>query len=273
MLCLTFDIEERFHAHLTSAGVQPRWELHDRVASCIDWLASMNRRATFFIVGEFAERHPHLVRRAVEAGCEVGSHTYSHLKIDSHNAKQCLADIKRSKELLEEITGLPVSGFRAPTWTARLEDRWLWDYLVELGFLYDSSLFPFPTPLYGSLRNPTHSAWIFPRLLEIPPAVFRWGSFRIPYAGGFYFRLYPLALTRLLLSRELKAGKSPVLYFHPWDFERSPVTMERGLLNKFIGNHNVSNSWGRFVSLLRSQPSSRCIDYYRSVTVHGFSHS
>jgi len=103
---------------------------------------------------ELAERYPALVRRIAAEGFEVGSHTYSHVRLDTDDRAACIEDITRSKRTLEDVAGVPVVGFRSPTWKASLGDDWLWDQLIALGFRYDSSLFPFRTHMYGSNDNP-----------------------------------------------------------------------------------------------------------------------
>ncbi len=265
MICLTFDIEERFHSHLTPDNTKPHWLLYDRVSKLIEWIHNHNKKATFFVVGEFAEQYPELIRQMVDIHCEVASHTFTHIKISKSNASACLEEIKRSKIVLEDITGQPVYGFRAPSWRARLEDRWLWDNLSELGFMYDASLFPFTTNCYGSSNYPLSPFPLLPEFLEIPPAVFKAGFLRVPYAGGFYFRFFPRWLTTVLSSIDIKSGKTPVFYFHPWEFELSPVMLEKGLFNKFIGNYNVSRNWQKFTSLFENISTCTCLEYYKSI--------
>ena len=156
-LCLTFDVEERFHSHLSAVGLPREWKLRGRIARMIDWLEEHRKRATCFVVGELAEEYPDLVVRMVDAGCEVASHSHRHLHMAADNREECKEDIHRSKQVLEDLTGEPVYGFRAPSWSARLSDGWLWDQLIELGFRYDSSLFPGSDPYVRFLEKSTRS--------------------------------------------------------------------------------------------------------------------
>ncbi len=257
MICLTFDVEERFHSHLTGADGARQWQAGDRIARLLDLLEQRGSAATFFIVGELAERYPQLVRRMADGGFEIASHSHSHLKMDAANRRGCEADIRRSKDVLEQISGRPVRGFRAPSWTARLTDDWLWDHLVRLGFRYDSSLFPFRTHLYGSNSNPLRPFELRPELREIPPSVAGFGPLRVPYGGGFYLRLYPMWLTRALLGRELGRERVPIVYLHPWELDsQQGEVMESGWLNRFIGNYGAARVWGRLDELLRRHPTS-----------------
>jgi polysaccharide deacetylase family protein (PEP-CTERM system associated) len=255
VICLTFDIEERFHSHLNPATAPRKWELYDRIAGLIDWVRENKKSATFFVVGELAERYPTLISRMVNAGFEVACHSHSHLKIDECGEAVAKEEIYRSKNVLEDITGVSVYGYRAPSWSAHYRDDWLWEYLISLGFHYDSSLFPFPTHLYGSFENPVSPFWIRKALLEIPPSVFMLGKIRVPYGGGAYFRLYPLGMTHYFLQQDIASGKQPVLYFHPWDFEISQELLERKLINKFIGNFNVKPNWRRFIRIIDRLPT------------------
>ncbi len=250
MICLTFDIEERFHSHLVPPDAKRHWTLEDCVSRLIDRLLEEDKAATFFVVGELAEKFPGLIRRMSDEGFEVASHSHSHPRFDRNEPEANVKDLARSKTTLEDVTGRPIRGFRAPSWTARLEDHWLWEYLVEEGFLYDSSLFPFRTHLYGSRDNPTKPFQLRPGLLEVPPAVFQLSRVRIPYGGGFYLRLYPWWLTRALLTRDMARGVTPVVYLHPWELEAGSEVLERGWRNRFIGNYNIGRTWGRLNSLL-----------------------
>lgn len=250
MICLTFDIEERFHSHLNTSESPREWKMRDRISIILDYLIQNKIKATFFIVGELAEIYPDIIRKMSSAEFEIGSHSYSHLRLDQNNIELCKNDISRSKMILEDISGQPVNGFRAPTWTASLKDEWLWEHLASIGFKYDSSLFPFRTHLYGSFSNPTNPFKINSELIEIPPSVFQFGKIRIPYGGGCYFRLYPLGITNKFVKYNLKTQKAQVLYFHPWDFEVPQSRTEKGMLNSFIGNYNIKNNWWKFTELV-----------------------
>ncbi len=265
MICLTFDIEERFHSHLTPDDAPRRWRARDRIAALLDCLEQRGVGATFFVVGELAERYPDLIRRMATAGFEVASHSHTHPRLDAPDRRRAMEDIARSKRVLEDLTGGAIHGFRAPSWSARRSDDWLWDHLLELRFEYDSSLFPFRTHLYGSFRNPTRPYRLRPGLLEIPPSVCRLGWLRVPYGGGFYFRLYPAWVTRWLVERDLRSGKAPIAYFHPWDFDTEPDRLESGPLNRFIGTWASGDTWHKFRQLVDRYPFRALDDYRRTL--------
>ncbi len=263
MICLTFDVEERFHSHLTPGDATREWNLRDRITILLDYLEEHKKKATFFVVGELAAEYPDLVRRMSAPNFEVASHSYSHIWMDTENRRQCRDDISDSKKALEDITGQPVYGFRAPSWSARISHDWLWDHLISLGFRYDASLFPFKTHMYGSFQNPVRPFRLHQQLIEIPPSVFAPGIVRIPYGGGFYFRLYPSWLTLFFIGRNLAEEKIPVIYLHPWDFEANPHMLERTWLQRFIGNYNIEKTWSRFTDLMDDYETITMSDFYR----------
>jgi len=264
-ICLTFDLEERFHSDLTPDDSVKSWNLHKRIDIMIKWLESNNKKATFFVVGELAEKYPDLIKEIVRTGNEVACHSLKHIRLNNSRIEQCKDDISRAKDVLENISQQPVYGYRAPSWSAHRSFSWFWDHLIKLGFRYDSSLFPFKTNLYGSVNNKTFPHWIRSDLLEIPPTVYSIGPIRVPYSGGFYFRFFPEWFIRTLLASDLKKNKTPVLYFHPWDFELNPVTMEKGAFNRFIGNYNVTSAWEKYNSLFKSNTSITLNELYQSI--------
>lgn len=265
MICLTFDVEERFHSHLAGGG-ERTWLAGDQIARLVDLLEEHDRPATFFIVGELAEHYPELVRRIADGGFEIASHSYSHLRMDAANRRACEDDITRSKQVLEDITGCEVTGYRSPTWTASLSDAWLWDHLIGLGFRYDSSLFPFRTHLYGSFANPVAPFRLRPQLQEIPPSVASFGPLRIPYGGGFYLRLLPMRMTRWLMSRDLERDKMPIVYVHPWELDEQPgAAVESGWVNRFIGNYSAGQTWERLAELVQRYETTTMRDLCRQL--------
>ncbi len=262
MICLSFDIEERFHSHLSASGTSRDWLLRDRISKIIDYLIEHKKSATFFVVGELAEQYPDLVRRMSDSGFEVGAHGYQHRHLGRVSVQEGRNEISQSKSILEDITGRQVVGFRAPSWSAQRSDDWYWECLLELGFRYDSSLFPYQTNLYGSNSNLISPFQIRPGLLEIPPSVFKYGLIRIPFGGGFFFRFYPLMATEWFLNHNTQRGELSVLYFHPWEFEPDYMPPENGVLNRMVGNINIKKNWDKFTVLIDRHPCRSLCDFY-----------
>ncbi len=258
-VCLTFDVEERFHSHLSVPGAKRQYRAGDTVLRLVDWLIERECRATFFVVGEVAEQCPAAIRRVAEAGFEVASHSHTHLRLDRADRRTVRADIARSKQVLEGIVGHAVKGFRAPSWSAHRHDGQFWDDLLDMGFVYDSSLFPVATPMYGSFANPMRPWWVAPGLLEIPPSALGFGPVRLPFGGGFYFRAWPLVLTQAFIAAAPKLGIVPVLYFHPWELEPTSDNIDDGRLKAFIANHGVAATWDRFATVVAQHDTTSMV--------------
>ena len=265
MICLTFDIEERFHSHLTPSESKRAWSASSRISAIIDWLIENEKQATFFVVSELAEKYPKLIRKMSENNFEIASHSHTHLRISEDNKTKTIEEITKSKSILENLSGRSVLGFRAPSWSANLTHHWLWEHLDKLGFKYDSSLFPFKTYLYGDNKYNVEPFMLTENLLEIPPSVYEIGNFRIPYGGGFYFRAFPLWFTNLLISSNTKKKRSSLLYFHPWEFDISKEVMEKKISEKIIGNYNVKNNWKRTTKFLKNVDSVTMSQYSQSL--------
>lgn len=266
MVVLTFDIEEHFHSSYAASDSPRHWALHDCIARIVDYLITVKRKATFFVVGELAEKYSSLIRRMSDNDFEIGSHSYSHLLLDRTKKNLCKENIRRSKNVIENITGKPVYGYRAPSWSAVIKDTWLWEHLATLRFRYDSSLFPFKTTLYGSPEISIKPFQVYPGLIEIPPSVYRLGRLRIPFGGGFYFRLYPTWLTRFFIAQNQKKKNTPMLYYHPWEFQKNRQTLERDILKKIIGNYHVTGNWHKFTKFLLRYETTTMWELYTSIT-------
>src|SRR5690606_6946693 len=152
-------------------------------------------RGTFFVLGWIAERSPQLVRRIADAGHEVASHGWSHQNIYDQSPQVFLEETRRSKETLESILGTAVLGYRAASFSITGRSLWALDALIELGFKYDSSVFPIVHDRYGipgaephpgRLRAPSGS-----QIVEFPMSTAQWFNRRWPVSGGGYFRILP----------------------------------------------------------------------------------
>ncbi len=193
----------------------------------LDIFDETNQKGTFFVLGYCARRYPHIVKEIVSRGHELASHGYAHKIAYYQNRKQFFRDVQRSKLLLEDISGVQVLGYRAPNFSIKDENIWAYEVLKEVGYEYDSSLYPVYHDRYG---NPHRS--IAPEVREtgngaisiFPLTIFQLSflkrSFRIPVAGGAYWRLLPEPLIRAMLSRNLATTNIPVIcYLHPWEID------------------------------------------------------
>lgn len=222
---LTFDVEDWFE------GLDPdpaRWDRYEpRVEGSTEAILTLlerhKARATFFFLGYLAERFPDLVKKVKDAGHEVAAHGYYHRFIYRQTPGEFKEEVIRTKEALEGITGQPVQGFRAPYFSIVNSTLWALDMLAELGFLYDSSIFPIFNHRYGipkarrdPHRPPLESGH---SLVEFPISTVRLLGRNWPFSGGIYFRV----LGRGFIARGIrslnKKGWPAVMYLHPWEFD------------------------------------------------------
>ena len=224
----TVDVEEYFQVAAFERYVARRdWDrLSSRVVPQMEQLLTLlarhHTRATCFVVGWVAERHRDLIGAMARAGHEIASHGWDHARVTSLTPAQFRDSVRRSKQLLEEITGVAVVGFRAPNFSIVAGGEWALDILLEEGYRYDSSLFPVRRPGYGYPMGEPDPHWIerpAGRLAEIPPATLSWAGVRLPAAGGGYFRLLPYGLVRAALRQSEGRGVPGTFYIHPWEID------------------------------------------------------
>jgi len=222
---LSFDIEEFFHSQNFSGAVtDDDWpRLSSRVEPythrILNHLAAMGRRATFFVLGWVAARHPQLVHDIARSGHEVASHGYGHCPVYHQSAQEFREDVHRAKDTLEELVGAPVVGYRAPSYSIVRRSLWALDILADEGYRYDSSIFPVRHDRYGIPDAPRFPFRFANKLVEFPLTTWTPFGVRLPIAGGGYFRLLPYAITRAALRSFQRTGRPAVFYLHPWDLD------------------------------------------------------
>jgi polysaccharide deacetylase family protein (PEP-CTERM system associated) len=224
----TIDVEEYFQvAALESCVRRSDWDrIEGRLAGVVDLLLELlarhEARATVFVLGWVAERQAGLIRTIASAGHEIASHGWDHARVTSQTPAQFRGSIRRTREILEDITGTPVLGYRAPNFSIVPGREWALDILIEEGYRYDSSLFPVRRPGYGYPNGARDPHWLerpAGRLAEIPPTTLDWCGLRLPAAGGAYFRLLPYGLIRAALRRCERRGAAGTFYIHPWELD------------------------------------------------------
>jgi polysaccharide deacetylase family protein (PEP-CTERM system associated) len=218
---LTVDLEDWYH------GIElppERWrEFEDRlVRPCnllLGILHELDVRATFFVLGDVAERHPDLVRKVASAGHEIGSHGCAHRFVYDQEENEFRADVQRSIALLEECGCDDVIGYRAPYFSITRRSLWALRVLAELGMRYDSSIFPVRNYRYGIPDAEPTPHRVNGALVEFPISTWRVAGRNVPVAGGAYFRLLPYSVTRRGISAINRAGNPAVFYIHPWELD------------------------------------------------------
>jgi polysaccharide deacetylase family protein (PEP-CTERM system associated) len=259
-------------AHLFSIDVEEHFQVSvfDRILSRDDWerqpsrvepntdrllelLARHGAQATFFTLGWVAERHPDLIRRIAAAGHEVASHGWWHRRVPSRPPAEFRDEVRRSKSLLESLTGRAVLGFRAPSFSIVPGCEWAFDVLLEEGYRYDSSLFPIRRPDYGYPTAPPEPHEIrraAGTLLEIPLATLDLLGLRIPAAGGGYLRQLPLGLIQRSF-RALGARSTPgMFYIHPWEVDPGQPRLPVGLFTRMRHYGGLERTLPRLERLL-----------------------
>lgn len=226
---LSVDVEEWFHANFSSAPFPgsdaPPSRVESGVAVTLDLLAEFGARATFFVLGCVARDHPGLVGRIADAGHEIASHAMDHDLVYEMEPRRFAEVAGRARQLLQDQSGQPVEGFRAPSWSITEKSLWAFDVLGELGFAYDSSVFPGSSPLYGIPGAPTAPYRVGAgggrSLVEVPPSVLRLASLRTGIGGGVYLRALPVALQRWAMRRNERRGEPFMVYVHPRELDPS----------------------------------------------------
>jgi polysaccharide deacetylase family protein (PEP-CTERM system associated) len=223
---LTIDVEDYFQVSAMAPYIaRSDWDSREcRVERNVDRLLQMLQargiQATFFTLGWVAQRYPALVRRIVDGGHELASHGHGHERASDLDRAAFQSDIDRAKKLLEDIGGVAVRGYRAPSFSIGQANLWAFDVLAEAGHSYSSSIYPIRHDHYGMPDAPRFAHRRDNGLLEIPITTLRMGQRNLPSSGGGYFRLLPYDVTRWML-RQVNAGdrQSVIFYFHPWEID------------------------------------------------------
>ena len=211
--------------------------------------------ATYFTLGWIAERYPRLVRRIVDQGHELASHGHEHLRASDQSREEFRQDITRSKALLEDISGVAVKGYRAPSFSIGHGNLWTLACLSEAGYRYSSSIYPIRHDHYGMPDAPRFA--FYPNggkgLLELPVTTVSLFNRNLPAGGGGYFRLLPYRVSRWCLRRVNRVDRQPcVFYFHPWEIDPGQPR-QRGISVKTRFRHyvNLSSMERRLCALLK----------------------
>ncbi|MGI9026207.1 MAG: XrtA system polysaccharide deacetylase, partial [Burkholderiaceae bacterium] len=190
------------------------------VSRILDMLAARKAKATFFTLGWIAERHPLIVRAIVAGGHELASHGYGHLRASEQTPLEFTSDIVRAKKLLEDIGGVEVKGYRAPSFSINQKNLWALDCIRDAGYRYSSSIYPVKHDHYGMPDAPRFAYASLPDLVEVPVTTVDLFNRHWPAGGGGYFRLLPYSLSRWLLKRVNRVDGEPCMfYFHPWEID------------------------------------------------------
>lgn len=255
---MTIDVEDYFQVSAFAPHIaRTDWDRREcRVERNVDLILAMlaqhQTHATFFTLGWVAERYPQVVRRIVEQGHELASHGYGHERASDQSEAVFLADIQKAKALLEDLSGTPVWGYRAPSFSIGHGNLWAFDSLARAGYRYSSSIYPIAHDHYGMPDSPRFAYEVRPGLLEIPVTTLRLFERNFPSSGGGYFRLLPYPLSRWMLNRvNTVDAQSGVFYFHPWEIDPGqPRIAGIGAKTRFRHYVNIGRTEARLNQLL-----------------------
>jgi polysaccharide deacetylase family protein (PEP-CTERM system associated) len=213
-------------------------------------------KATFFVLGYIAEKHPELIKKLADKGHEIGSHGSFHKLVYKQTKEEFREDVKNSKKLLEDITGQQVTLFRASSWSISEDTLWALGILEEEGYKCDSSIQPFKTPLSGingAPKMPYHPIIDGNGLgiLEFPPTVMPLGKKAVPFCGGLYLRTLPIAFIKYALRKVNKTGPG-LIYVHPWEVDMQQPRLEVPVHIKFTHYYNLKNTLNKLENLLNT---------------------
>lgn len=253
---LTIDVEDWFHA--TYLGVPEKdWPICEpwiepNIRRILNILAEEKVKATFFILGWIAERIPQLVRNIAEEGHEIASHSYCHRQVFGQSPTEFAQDLHLSIEMIQAAVDVPILGYRAPAASIGKDQQWAFEIMVDNGILYDSSLVPVRTPLYGVSGLPRFAFELCGgSLLELPLTTVEFGPIRIPISGGVYTRLLPMSFTEWALKRVNQVDGQPIiLYLHPWELDPQPPPLGKNGITRWSHTINKGKMEHRFRQLL-----------------------
>jgi len=255
----TVDVEEHFQVLALAPWVdRRRWDAYEsRVAANVDRMLELLARhgatGTFFTLGWVAERQPAMVKAIAAAGHEVASHGWDHRRVTELEPAEFRDQVRRSKAALEELSGQPCTGYRAPNYSIVPGREWALDILIEEGYRYDSSLFPIARPGYGYAGGGRDPHWLDRpggRLFEVPPVTLRRAGLNLPAAGGAYFRLLPPLLVRAALRDAERRGQPGTFYLHPWEIDPGQPRFAVPLLTRVRHYGNLAGTWRRLERLV-----------------------
>jgi polysaccharide deacetylase family protein (PEP-CTERM system associated) len=256
---MTIDVEDYFQVSAFAPYIRREdWDRREcRVERNVDrilgLLAERQTQATFFTLGWVAERYPHLVRRIVEGGHELASHGYGHQRASELSPEAFGQDVTRAKKLLEDISGVAVQGYRAPSFSIGTGNLWAFDTLARAGYRYSSSIYPIQHDHYGMPDSPRFAYRVGAGLIEIPITTLRVKNRNLPSSGGGYFRLLPYGLSRWMLRKVNREDREPaIFYFHPWEIDADqPRVAGIDAKTRFRHYVNIGRTESRLHRLLR----------------------
>ncbi len=254
---LTVDVEDWFHIcgieNIILEDRLSRFEsrVSDNTLKILKILQQKKVKATFFVLGSVAKKHPYLIKTIQMHGHEIATHGYGHQRVYTMTSEAFRKDLRKSVSIISEITGDEINGYRAPEWSIRDDSLWALDILKQEGFLYDSSMAPLPIIGNSDYSRTPHVINLDGgRLWEVPPLVAFTPLMNLPLGGGWGLRTFPYSLIRSSIRRLNRQGQPALIYLHPREFDRENPHIRLSLVKKFVLNAGVERTDTRLDRLL-----------------------
>lgn len=254
---LTIDLEDWYQGLTSTSQRLEEWhQYEDRVVENTERLLDIfdegGIKATFFVLGYVANQFPELIQKVAEAGHEIGVHSYYHRKVSQITPDQFREDVIQAREAIEKITSTRVAGYRAPMFSLDKKSLWALEILNDLGFKYDSSIFPVRNLWYGlpdAPRFPYHPLEDH-GFMEFPLSTVRVLGINWPIAGGFYLRLLPYWFLKWGITRIQKEGEAAIIYMHPWDLDVGQPVPNPTRRERFTHYYNLKSAEKKLRALI-----------------------
>jgi len=270
---LSIDVEEIFHTEYARHAEKQHivYRTPYNIPGILELLKEQNVTATFFIVGEIAEKFPEVMRIIMDEGHEVAFHGWSHLPLWELNPKLFRQEIIKYKRLHSSCIG-----FRAPSFSLSNNTKWALKILKEENFYYDSSVFPARTFLYGVYKAPQKP--YIPSLndiakegdenygiIEFPLTVYSFLGFKLPIAGGFWLRFWDISLIKKGIEKMNKRGLPAVLYVHNWELDPNTPRLRLNPYKSFVTYYSIEKTRELLRCLLRKFQFVSFVDYVKTM--------
>lgn len=257
---MTVDVEDYFHVSAFARSIKQKdWDDHqlrvvNNTVRLLDLFDQYQLKATFFILGWVAERKRDLVLEIAKRGHEVACHGYSHQLVYNQTPDEFRKETELAKNILEDITQQPVLGYRAASYSITEKSQWALDILAETGFVYDSSIFPVRHDRYGMPNTPEHPYRLTTpngnNIVEFPLSTVKIINYKLPIAGGGYFRLYPYWVSKMGLKSINHQQKQFIFYLHPWEIDPQQPKISASWFSRFRHYNNLDKCEDRLKQLM-----------------------
>ena len=257
---LTVDVEDYFQVSAFANSIDRNdWGNHNlrvekNTHKLLDLFDENQITATFFVLGWVAERTKKLVLEIADRGHEIACHGYSHQLVYNQTPKEFQQETVKAKEILEDIIQQQVRGYRAASYSITEKSQWALDILADCGFVYDSSIFPVRHDRYGMPDTPEHPYQLTTpagnSIIEFPLSTAKIFNYRLPVAGGGYFRLYPYWLSKMGLQQINRQQRPFIFYLHPWEIDPEQPKISASWFSRFRHYNNLDKCESRLRQLM-----------------------